>query len=84
MECWLKQSRVIGLVALELANFPVIGRGVRTLQHFKVGERIQTIPSDVLWIVEHVYADSLLGPAHRSMQPPLSVDGILAMYILLV
>ncbi|KAG5296654.1 putative histone-lysine N-methyltransferase [Histoplasma ohiense] len=35
MEGWLKQSRVIGLDALELANFPVIGRGVRTLQHFK-------------------------------------------------
>ncbi|EDN02360.1 conserved hypothetical protein [Histoplasma mississippiense (nom. inval.)] len=45
------QYIVIGLDALEIANFPVIGRGVRTLQHFK---------------------------------PPLSVDDILAMYILLV
>ncbi|WEW59120.1 rubisco LSMT substrate-binding-domain-containing protein [Emydomyces testavorans] len=84
MEGWLKQSGAVGLDALELADFPVIGRGVKTLRHLKEGERILTIPSDVLWTVEHAYADSLLGPALRSARPPLSVDDTLATYILFV
>ncbi|PGH31601.1 hypothetical protein GX50_05640 [[Emmonsia] crescens] len=84
MEGWLKESGAVGLDALELANFQVIGRGVRTLRRFKEGERILTIPSDVLWTVEHAYADSLLGPALRSVRPPLSVDDTLATYILFV
>jgi hypothetical protein len=84
MEGWLKESGAVGLDALELANFPVIGRGVRTLRRFKEGERILTIPSDALWTVEHAYADSLLGPALRSARPPLSVEDTLATYILFV
>lgn len=84
MEGWLKESGAVGLDALELANFPVIGRGVRTLRRFKEGERILTIPSDILWTVEHAYDDSLLGPALRSARPPLSVDDTLATYILFV
>ena len=84
MEGWLNESGAVGLADLELANFPVIGRGVRTLRRFKEGERILTIPSDVLWTVEHAYADPVLGPALRSVQPPLSVDDTLATYILFV
>ncbi|KAI9779781.1 MAG: hypothetical protein M1816_003345 [Peltula sp. TS41687] len=84
MEGWLKESGAVGLDALELANFPVIGRGIRTLRRFKEGERILTIPSDILWTVEHAYDDSLLGPALRSARPPLSVDDTLATYILFV
>ncbi|KAK2730807.1 hypothetical protein FQN57_004127, partial [Myotisia sp. PD_48] len=84
MEGWLKESGAVGLDALELADFPVIGRGVRTLQHFKEGERILTIPANILWTVEHAYADSLLGPALRSAQPPLSIDDTLAIYLLFV
>ena len=84
MEGWLKESGAVGLDALELAEFPFIGRGVRTLRRFKEGERILTIPSDILWTVEHAYGDSLLGPALRSAQPPLSVDDTLATYILFI
>jgi hypothetical protein len=84
MERWLKVSGAVGLDDLELTNFPVTGRGVRTLRHFKEGERILTIPSSILWTVEYVYADSLLGPALRSARPPLSVEDTLATYILLV
>jgi hypothetical protein len=84
MERWLKVSGAVGLDDLELANFPVTGRGVRTLRHFKEGERILTIPSSILWTVEHAYADSLLGPALRSARPPLSVEDTLATYILFV
>lgn len=69
---------------LELADFPVTGRGVRTLRQFKEGEKILTIPCDCLWTVEHAYADSLLGPALRSARPPLSVEDTLATYILFV
>jgi hypothetical protein len=84
MEGWLEESGAVGLDGLELADFPAIGRGVRTLRRFKEGERILTIPSDILWTVEHAYADSLLGPALRSARPPLSVDDTLATYILFV
>jgi hypothetical protein len=84
MEGWLKESGAVGLDALELAHFPDIGRGVRTLRRFKEGERILTIPSDILWTVEHAYDDSLLGPALRSARPPLSVDDTLVTYLLFV
>ncbi|TFB00434.1 Histone-lysine N-methyltransferase setd3 [Trichoderma ghanense] len=84
MESWLTKSGAVGLGDLELAEFPVTGRGVKTLRRFSQGERILTIPSDVLWSVERAYGDSLLGPALRSSLPPLSVEDILAIYILFV
>ncbi|KAK4182395.1 putative histone-lysine N-methyltransferase [Podospora australis] len=84
MESWLKLSAAVGLDDLELADFPVTGRGVRTLRRFKEGERILTIPCGNLWTVEHAYADPLLGPALRSARPPLSVEDTLATYILFI
>jgi hypothetical protein len=84
MESWLKRSGAAGLDDLELADFPDTGRGVKTLRRFKKGERILTIPSGILWTVEHAYADPLLGPALRSAQPPLSVEDTLATYILFI
>ena len=84
MESWLKTTGAVGLDDLELAEFPITGRGVRTRRRFKEGERIITIPRDSLWTVEHAYADSLLGPALRSARPPLSVEDTLATYILFV
>ncbi|OPB38473.1 hypothetical protein A0O28_0015780 [Trichoderma guizhouense] len=84
MENWLKKVGATGLDDLELADFPVTGRGARTLRRFKRGERILTIPSDCLWTVEHAYADPLLGPVLRSTQPPLSVEDTLAIYLLFV
>jgi hypothetical protein len=84
MESWLKLSGAVGLDDLELADFPVTGRGVRTLRRFKEGERILTIPCGILWTVEHAYADPLLGPALRSARPPLSVEDTLATYILFI
>ncbi|PTB66620.1 N-methyltransferase [Trichoderma citrinoviride] len=84
MESWLMKSGAVGLGDLELADFPVTGRGVKTLRRFRQGERILTIPSDILWSVEGAYRDSLLGPALRSSLPPLTVEDILAIYILFV
>ena len=84
MESWLKESGAIGLDDVELANFQVTGRGVRSLQYYKEGERVLTIPCGNLWTVEHAYADPLLGPALRSAQPPLTVEDTLATYILFV
>ncbi|KAM0255849.1 hypothetical protein ACHAQJ_005354 [Trichoderma viride] len=84
MENWLKESGAVGLGDLELADFPVTGRGVKTLRRFKQGERILTIPSGILWTVERAYADPLLGPALCSLRPPLSVEDTLAIYILFV
>ncbi|KAJ8132753.1 hypothetical protein O1611_g870 [Lasiodiplodia mahajangana] len=84
MESWLEASGAVGLDGLELADFPATGRGVKTRRRFKEGERILTIPSGILWTVEHAYADPLLGPALRSVGPPLSVEDVLATYILFV
>lgn len=84
MESWLRKSGAEGLDSLELFDFPDTGRGVKTLRSFKEGERILTIPSKILWTVEHAYADPLLGPALRSVQPPLSEEDALALYILFV
>lgn len=84
MESWLKLSGAEGSGDLKLADFPVTGRGIRTLRRFKEGERILTIPRGILWTVEHAYADPLLGPALRSAQPPLSVEDTLATYILFI
>lgn len=84
MEGWLKESGAVGLESLELAEFPVTGRGARALRRFKQGERILTIPGDCLWTVEHAYSDPLLGPVLRSTQPPLSVENTLAIYLLFV
>lgn len=84
MESWLRGSGVVGLNDLELANFQVTGRGVRSLRNFKEGERVLAIPCGTLWTVEHAYADPLLGPALRSAQPPLTVDDTLATYVLFV
>ena len=84
MDGWLKESGALGLDDLELADFPVTGRGIRSLQYYKAGERILTIPHGVLWTVKHAYADPLLGPALRSVQPPLSVEDTFTTYILFV
>ena len=84
MESWLKEAGAVGLDDLELANFQDTGRGVRSLQCYKQGESVLTIPCGILWTVEHAYADPLLGPALRSVQPPLTVEDTLATYILFV
>lgn len=84
MESWLKESEAVGLDDVELANFQVTGRGVKSLKYYKEGERVLTIPSGILWTVKHAYADSLLGPALRSAQPPLTVEDTLATYLLFV
>ncbi|OAQ98842.1 hypothetical protein LLEC1_06050 [Akanthomyces lecanii] len=84
MEAWLKDSGAVGVDDLEVADFPVTGRGVGAKRAFKEGERILTIPAKCLWTVKHAYADTLLGPVLRSVQPSLSVEDTLALYILFV
>lgn len=84
MESWLRGSGAVGLENLELADFPITGRGVKTRRHFKQGETILTIPHSTLWTAEHAYADPTLGPVIRSISPPLSVEDALAVHLLFV
>lgn len=84
LQSWLKQSGASGLDDLELADFPLTGRGVRAKRAFEKGEKILTIPSGLLWTVEHAHADPLLGPALRAARPALSVEDTLATYLLFV
>lgn len=84
MESWLKASGAVGLEDVALADFPLTGRGIRTLRRFKQGEKILTIPCGVLWTAEHAYDDPLLGPALRSVRPRLSIEDTLVTYLLFV
>ena len=84
MEDWLKASGVTGLENVALADFPLTGRGVKALPPFKKGERVLTVPGDVLWTAEHAHDDPLLGPALRSVKPRLSIEDTLATYLLFV
>ncbi|VUC21996.1 unnamed protein product [Clonostachys rosea] len=84
MDAWLKKSGAVGLSDLDLADFPETGRGVKAQRPFKAGERILTIPANCIWTAKAAYADPILGPVLQSVQPPLSVEDILALYILFV
>lgn len=84
MESWLQESGAVGFGDLELADFPITERGVKTLRPFKAGEKILTIPSRILWTVKHANADPLLGPVLHSLQPPLSLEDTLVLYLLFV
>lgn len=84
METWLRNSGALGLDDVEVADFPITGRGVRARRSFKKGEKILTIPSSTLWTAQKAYTDSLLGPALRSVQPALSAENTLAVYLLFV
>lgn len=84
MESWLKESGASGLDQLEIADFPITGRGIRAQRTFKEGERILTIPVDTLWTVKHAYADPLLGPLIRPLQSTLSIEDTFAIYLLFV
>lgn len=84
MEDWLRRSGASGLDGLEVADFPVTGRGVRARQFFKAGEKILTIPSSALWTAKGAHGDPILGPVLKSAQPPLSVEDTLAVYLLFV
>ena len=69
---------------LELVDFEDTGRGVRSLRCCKEGETVLTIPSGILWTIDHAYADPLLGPALRAVQPRLTVEDTLATFLLFV
>jgi histone-lysine N-methyltransferase SETD3 len=84
MDAWLNKSGAVGLGDLDLADFPETGRGVKAQRPFKEGERILTVPANCLWTVKGAYADPLFGPVLQSVQPPLSVEDTLALYILFV
>ncbi|KAM3431449.1 hypothetical protein NHJ13734_007303 [Beauveria thailandica] len=84
MDAWLNKSGAVGLSGLDLADFPETGRGVKAQRPFKEGDRILTIPANCLWTVNGAYADPLFGPVLQSVQPPLSVEDTLALYILFV
>lgn len=81
---WLKESGGFGLDDLDLADFPATGRGVRTNRAFKEGDRVLTIPRKCLWTVNHALQDPILSPALSSLQPQLSVEDTLAVYLLFV
>ncbi|KAJ3472441.1 hypothetical protein NLG97_g10985 [Lecanicillium saksenae] len=82
MEAWLKGSGAVGLDHLEVADFPVTGRGVRARRHFRAGDKILTIPAANLWTVKNAHADPIIGSVLASAQ--LSDEDTLALYLLFV
>jgi len=81
---WLQNCGSKSLEHLSLGYFPKTGRGVKTSKPFKVGDQIMAIPSTVFWTVDAATSDPLLGPALRTVDPPLSIDDMLAVFLLFV
>ncbi|KAJ6783237.1 hypothetical protein PWT90_01155 [Aphanocladium album] len=84
MEAWLKSSGAAGLDDLEVADFPITGRGVRARRHFRAGDKILTIPAANLWTVQKARAEPILGPILASSAQQLSDEDTLALYLLFV
>ncbi|RUP49061.1 hypothetical protein BC936DRAFT_143374 [Jimgerdemannia flammicorona] len=81
---WLEKNGAKGLDHLVLEEFPETGRGIKTLRALKAGDEILTIPGAVLWTVDAANTDPLLGPILRSLDPPLSVEETLAVFLLFI
>lgn len=69
---------------LKLVDFSDTERGVKTLRRFEEREKIVTIPYSVLWTTKYAYTNLMLGPVLFSARLPLSIDDILATYILFI
>lgn len=83
MDTWLRDAGAVGLDGLEVVDdLPFTGRGVRARRHFRVGEKMVTIPTAALWTVKKAQADPILGPVLKSAQ--LSDEDTLALYLLFV
>ncbi|CAG8603087.1 9750_t:CDS:2 [Ambispora gerdemannii] len=81
---WLEKGGAEGLGWLQLENFPDTGRGVKTLRPLKFNDVVLTIPGSFLWSVDAAFDDSVLGPTIRSVKPSLSVEDILAVFLLFI
>ncbi|CAG8548628.1 12137_t:CDS:2 [Racocetra persica] len=81
---WLVNGGVEGLSWLQLEDFPDTGRGVKTLRSLKSHDVILTVPGSFLWTVDAAFSDPVIGTVIRSVEPPLSVDDILAVFLLFI
>lgn len=84
LQAWLEAKGAKGLAYLALEDFPETGRGVKTLRSLKAGDELLTIPGAVLWTADAAAADPLLGPVLRTLNPPLSIEETLAVFLLFV
>ena len=75
---WLENSGVKGLDDLAVDDFPDMGCGIRTLRPLKTGEEVLVIPGNILWTVDAARAH----PIPRSLDPPLSDDDTLVVFLL--
>ncbi|CAG8686266.1 14634_t:CDS:1, partial [Cetraspora pellucida] len=81
---WLVNGGVEGLSLLQLEDFPDTGRGVKTLQSLKSHDVVLTVPGSLLWTVDVALSDPVIGTVIRTVEPPLSVDDILAVFLLFI
>ncbi|KAF0430334.1 SET domain-containing protein [Gigaspora margarita] len=84
LQKWLINGGAEGLSWLQLEDFPDTGRGVKTLRPLKSQEVVLTIPESFLWTADVATNDPVIGTVIRSVEPPLSVDDILAVFLLFI
>lgn len=80
----LADAGVKGLSDLELQDFPDTGRGVKTKIPLKQNDEILKVPGELLWTTDLALADPHLHPILDSLNPPLSVEDTLAVFLLFV
>ncbi|CAG8587421.1 17165_t:CDS:2 [Dentiscutata heterogama] len=81
---WLVNGGAEGLDWLQLEDFPDTGRGVKTLRPLKSKDVVLTIPGSFLWTADVATSDPVIGTVIRSVEPPLSVEDILAVFLLFI
>ncbi|CAG8640871.1 1935_t:CDS:2, partial [Scutellospora calospora] len=81
---WLIGGGVEDLSWLQLEDFPDTGRGVKTLRPLKSHDVVLTVPGSFLWTADVAISDPVIGTVIRSVEPPLSVEDILAIFLLFI
>src|SRR5689334_10155241 len=80
----LDERNAKGLSGVDLHDFESTGRGLRALRPFKKGDTVLVIPESLLWTLAAAHADPTYSKAISTLNPPLSDDDTLALYILFV
>ncbi|CAG8617027.1 17412_t:CDS:2 [Cetraspora pellucida] len=81
---WLETGGVKGLSVLQLEDFSNTGYGVKMLQLFNSHNVILTVPKSLLWMADVAFSNLVIGTVICTIEPPLSDDDILAVFLLYI
>ncbi|CAG8486374.1 2382_t:CDS:2 [Cetraspora pellucida] len=69
---------------LQLEVFSDTRHGVKTLQFLKSHNVVLTVPGSHLWTIDVALSDPVIGTVIHTVEPLLSVDDILAVFLLFI